>query len=90
MRIKYQEHNTMTRPGLEPGPFDPECSKLTTRLQRLPLAAHAVRRHRGGEREEFVHSAGSRWKRNITDESSIKRWLLKSLRISFYHAYAVA
>ena len=28
MRVKClaQEHNTMTRPGLEPGPFDPESS----------------------------------------------------------------
>ena len=32
MRVKYlaQEHNTMTRPGLEPGPLDPESSALTT------------------------------------------------------------
>ena len=27
----------MTRPGLEPGPFDPESSALTTRPPRLPL-----------------------------------------------------
>ena len=32
-----QEHNTMTRPGLEPGPLDPESSALTARPQRLPL-----------------------------------------------------
>ena len=33
MRVKClaQEHNTMTRPGLEPGPLDPESSTLTTR-----------------------------------------------------------
>ena len=35
MRVKClsQEHNTMTRPGLEPGPF----STLTTRPPRLPF-----------------------------------------------------
>ena len=33
VRVKFlaQEHNTMTRPGLEPGPLDPESSALTTR-----------------------------------------------------------
>ena len=33
MRVKCiaQEHNTMTRPGLEPGPLDSESSALTTR-----------------------------------------------------------
>ena len=38
MRVKClaQEHNTMTRPGLEPGPFDPEFSMLTIRPLRLP------------------------------------------------------
>ena len=30
-----QEHNTMTRPGLQPGPFDPESSALTIRPPRL-------------------------------------------------------
>ena len=31
MRVKClaQEHNTMTRPGLEPGPLDPESGELT-------------------------------------------------------------
>ena len=31
MRVKClaQEHNTMTRPGLEPGTLDPESSALT-------------------------------------------------------------
>ena len=39
MRVKClaQEHNTMTRPGLEHGPLDPESSGLTTRPPRLPL-----------------------------------------------------
>ena len=32
-----QEHNTMTRAGLEPGPIDPESSALTMRPPRLPL-----------------------------------------------------
>ena len=38
MRVKClaQEHNTMTRPGLEPGPFDPEYSILTIRPPSLP------------------------------------------------------
>ena len=31
-----QEHNTVPRPGLEPGQFDPESSTLTTRPPRLP------------------------------------------------------
>ena len=33
VRVKClaQEHNTMTRPGLEPGTLDPESSALTTR-----------------------------------------------------------
>ena len=33
MRVKYlaQEHNAVPRPGLEPGPSDPESSALTTR-----------------------------------------------------------
>ena len=31
-----QEHNVVSRPGLEPGPFDPESSALTMRLPRLP------------------------------------------------------
>ena len=38
MRVKClsQEHNTMTRPGLEPGPLDPESSALTTTPPRIP------------------------------------------------------
>ena len=38
MRVKVfaQEHNTMTRPGLEPKPLDPESSVLTTRPLHLP------------------------------------------------------
>ena len=35
-----QEHNTVPRPGLEPGPFDPESSALTIRPPRLPHASH--------------------------------------------------
>ena len=31
-----QEHNTVPRPGLEPGPFYPESSALTIRPPRLP------------------------------------------------------
>ena len=33
MRVKClaREHNTMTGPGLEPGPLDPESGALTTR-----------------------------------------------------------
>ena len=39
MRVKClaQEHNTMTWPGLNHGPLDPESSALTTRPPRLPL-----------------------------------------------------
>ena len=33
-----QEHNVVLRPGLEPGPFDPESSALTMRPPRLPQA----------------------------------------------------
>ena len=38
MRVKNlaQEHNAMTRPGLEPEPLDPESRALTTRPPRLP------------------------------------------------------
>ena len=38
MRVKClaQEHNTMTRPGLEPGPLDLGSSPLTTRPPCLP------------------------------------------------------
>ena len=31
MKCLVQEHNMMTRPGLEPGPLDPESSAPTTR-----------------------------------------------------------
>ena len=39
MRVKClaQEHNTMTRLGLEPGPLDPESSALTTRPTRVSV-----------------------------------------------------
>ena len=39
MRVKClaQEHNTMTRPGLEPGPLDPESNAVTIRPPRLPF-----------------------------------------------------
>ena len=33
-----QEHNTMTRPGLEPGPLDPESSMLATRPPHLQIS----------------------------------------------------
>ena len=38
MRVKClaQEHNAVSRPGLEPGPPDPESSVLTIRPPRLP------------------------------------------------------
>ena len=44
MRTKClaQEHNTMTRPGLEPGPLDPESSVLTTRPPHLPRIYNTV------------------------------------------------
>ena len=44
MRVKClaQEHNTMTRPRLEPGPLDPESSALTTMPPRLPLKQHKL------------------------------------------------
>ena len=34
-----QEHNAVPRPGLEPGPFDPESSALTIRPARLAFSA---------------------------------------------------
>ena len=39
MRVKClaQEHNAVPRPGLEPGPPDPDYSALTIRPPRLPL-----------------------------------------------------
>ena len=38
MRVKYlaQEHNAVPRPGLKPGPPDPESSALTIRPPHLP------------------------------------------------------
>ena len=49
MRVKClaQEHNTMTRPWLEPGPLDPESSTLTTRPPCLPTLVdkHTVFTH---------------------------------------------
>ena len=44
MRVKClaQEHNTMTRPGLEPGPLDPESSALTTGPLRLPIYQYST------------------------------------------------
>ena len=44
MRVKRlaQEHNTVTRPGLEPGPVDPESGALTISLPRLLLTAYMV------------------------------------------------
>ena len=41
-----QEHNTMTRPGLEPGRLDTESSALTTRPPRLPQHVTAKSKHR--------------------------------------------
>ena len=42
MRVKYlaQEHNTVPRRGLEPGPPDPESSALTIRPPRLNWYIH--------------------------------------------------
>ena len=37
-KVSCPEHNTMTRPGLEPRPLDAESSALTTGLPRLPAA----------------------------------------------------
>ena len=41
-----QEHNTVPRPGLEPGPFDPESSALTIRPPRLPHILYATESHK--------------------------------------------
>ena len=35
-----QEHNTVPRPGLKPGPLDPESSALTIRPPHLPPHNH--------------------------------------------------
>ena len=40
-----QEHNTVPRPGLEPGPFDPESSALTIRPPRLPFNCKGLGRN---------------------------------------------
>ena len=44
VRIKClaQEHNTMSRPGLEPGAIAPESSVLTMRPLHLPLPAQPL------------------------------------------------
>ena len=36
VKCLVQEHNVVPRPGLEPGPLDPESCALTTRPPRLP------------------------------------------------------
>ena len=70
MRVKYlaKEHNTMTQPGLEPGPLDPESSALTTRPPRLPLTINyllinhvcfAVKRSR--EKVFLLFAPASQW-----------------------------
>ena len=50
-----QEHNTMTRPGLESGPFNPESSALTTRPPRLPADYQ-----RGVIKIDVTHTRASR------------------------------
>ena len=42
VRVKcfVQEHNTLSRPGLEPGPLDPGTSALTMRPPRLHLVVY--------------------------------------------------
>ena len=49
MRVKYlaQEHNAVPRPGLEPGPPDPESSTLIIRPPRLPRYVREVQKSRG-------------------------------------------
>ena len=44
MRVKClaQEHNTMTRPGIEPGRLDPESSALTTTRQPHLTQCHCI------------------------------------------------
>ena len=42
-----QEHNVVPRPWLEPGPFDPESSALTTRPPRLPSGLFERELNRG-------------------------------------------
>ena len=37
-----QEHNAVPRPGLDPGPFDPESSALTIRPPRLPYLGYEL------------------------------------------------
>ena len=36
VKCLVQEHDAVPRPGLEPGPFDPESSALTIRPLHLP------------------------------------------------------
>ena len=57
MRVKClaQEHNTMTRPGLEPGPFDQEFGALTIRPSRVPQAFLA----------RFIISVGFRFRSTL-------------------------
>ena len=58
MRVKClaQEQNTVTRPGLEPEPFDPESTVLITR--------HCVSHSASGEdinKKHNFHKAGYPW-----------------------------
>ena len=58
MGVKYlaQEHNTVPRPGLEPGPFNPESSALTIRPPRLPSTG--VGRGLNVQRAQFSNTNG--------------------------------
>ena len=44
MRVKClaQEHNTMARPGLEPGPLEPESGALATRPPLLKKSSTVI------------------------------------------------
>ena len=68
MRVKClaQEHNTMTQPGLEPGPLDPESSLLTTRP--LPL------RHSKSSQILWFHSSvdNVQVSREVTSSSPVE------------------
>ena len=69
-----QEHNTMTRSGLEPGPLDPESSALTTRLSVKKLRQQS--RESFGQRHAHVSAQTQKFRSgpNELPEVRVKSW----------------
>ena len=72
MRVKYlaQEHNTVPRPGLEPGVqgSDPESSALTIRPPRLPCS-HTCKFKRRPSLQIWCRCRGKRLNENLLNNT---------------------